>query len=65
MNPMDLLKVEFGSLKSLADALGIKQNTVYCWHQSNIPIKYLKKIEDLTDGKVNRYLLRPDLFKKD
>jgi DNA-binding transcriptional regulator YdaS (Cro superfamily) len=65
MNPMDLLKIEFGSLKELAEALKIKPNTVYLWGQSNIPFKYLKAIEELTNNKLTREQLRPDLFKKD
>jgi DNA-binding transcriptional regulator YdaS (Cro superfamily) len=65
MNPMDLLKIEFGSLKDLADKLNLKPNTVYLWGQSNIPFKYLKAIEELTDHKLTREMLRPDLYKKD
>ena len=62
---MDLLKYEFGSLKDLADTLEIKANTVYLWGQSNIPFKYLKQIEQITEGRLTKEMLRPDLFKKD
>jgi hypothetical protein len=65
MNPMDLLKIEFGSLKTLAEALEIKPNTVYLWGQTKIPFKYLKEIEKLSDLRLTREQLRPDLFKKD
>lgn len=65
MNPMDLLKYEFGSLKDLADKLEIKPNTVYLWGQTQIPIGYLKQISELTDGRLTKEILRPDLFKKD
>jgi Putative antitoxin of bacterial toxin-antitoxin system, YdaS/YdaT len=65
MNPMDLLKIEFGSLKTLAEALNIKPNTVYLWGQSAIPFKYLRQIETLSGGRLTKELLRPDLFKKD
>lgn len=65
MNPMDLLKIEFGSLKDLAFKLGIKPNTVYLWGQSNIPLKYVAKIEQLSELRLTRETLRPDLFKKD
>ena len=64
MNPMDLLKIEFGSLVNLAEKLGIKPNTIYLWGQTNIPFKYLKQIEQLSDYKLTREQLRPDLFKK-
>lgn len=65
MNPMDLLKIEFGSLKDLAEKLDIKPNTVYLWGQTNIPYKYLKKIEQISEGNLTKEMLRPDLFKKD
>ena len=65
MNPMDLLKYEFGSLKDLADKLEIKPNTVYLWGQTKIPVGYLKQISELTEGRLTKEILRPDLFKKD
>jgi len=65
MNPMDLLKIEFGSLKDLAEKLDLKPNTIYLWGQQQIPFKYVKQIEELSNGKVTREMLRPDLFKKD
>ena len=65
MNPMDLLKIEFGSLVNLAEQLGIKPNTIYLWGQTNVPFKYLKKIEELSNHKLTREQLRPDLYKKD
>ena len=65
MNPMDLLKIEFGSLTNLAEKLGIKPNTIYLWGQTNIPFKYLKTLEELSSNKLTREMLRPDLFKKD
>lgn len=65
MNPMDLLKIEFGSLKDLAEKLEIKPNTVYLWGQTNIPLKYLSRIEKLSELRLTREQLRPDLFKKD
>ena len=63
MHPMDLLKIEFGSLKDLAERLDLKPNTVYLWGQSQIPLKYIAKIEELTNNKLTREMLRPDLFK--
>jgi hypothetical protein len=65
MNPMDLLKIEFGSLKDLAEKLNLKPNTVYLWGQTNVPFKYLKEIEELSENKLTREMLRPDLYKKD
>jgi hypothetical protein len=65
MNPMDLLKIEFGSLKDLADKLNLRPNTIYLWGQTHVPFKYLKQIEELSEHKLTREMLRPDLFKKE
>ena len=65
MNPMDLLRIEFGQLKDLAEKLDLKPNTVYLWGQTNIPFKYLRQIEELSELRLTREMLRPDLFKKD
>jgi len=65
MNPMDLLKIEFGSLRNLAELLALRPNTVVLWGQTHIPFKYIKEIEKLSDYRVTREMLRPDVFKKD
>ena len=65
MNPSDLLKIEFGSLKDLAEKLGIQPQTIYLWNSSKIPFKYLRQIEQLSELRLTREMLRPDLFKKD
>ena len=62
MKPMDLLKIEFGSLKRLAESLNLKPNTVYLWGQTHIPLKYVAQIERLSSNKLTREMLRPDLF---
>lgn len=64
MNPIDLLKIEFGSLKDLAEKLELTPNTIYLWDKNRIPLKYLARIEQLTDLRLTREQLRPDLFKK-
>ena len=65
MNPMDLLKIEFGSIRNLAEQLNIRPNTVTLWGQTHIPFKYIKEIEKLSENRVTREMLRPDVFKKD
>jgi len=65
MNPMDLLKIEFRTLETLADKLGIPANTVYQWGKTNIPFRWIKDIEELSELRLTREMLRPDLFKKD
>jgi hypothetical protein len=65
MNPSDLLKIEFGSLINLAEKLGIQPQTIYLWNSNKIPFKYLRQIEELSELRLTREQLRPDLFKKD
>jgi len=65
MNPMDLLRIEFRTLENLASQLGIPANTVYQWNKTNIPFKWIKDIEQLSELRLTREMLRPDLFKKD
>ena len=65
MNPMDLLRVEFRTLGELANKLNIRANTLYLWNRSQIPVKYIKDIEQLSEGRLTKEMLRPDLFKKD
>lgn len=62
---MDLLKIEFGSLRNLADLLQITPNSVVLWGQTHIPFKYIRQIEKLSENRVTREMLRPDIFKKD
>lgn len=62
---MDLLKIEFGTLKTLAEHLNLSPNNVYLWGQTNVPFKYVKKICELSNGRLTAEMLRPDLFKKD
>ena len=62
MNPMDFLRVEFGTLANLSKLLGIRANTIYLWGRSNIPTKYIKEICYLSDGRLTKEMLRPDLF---
>lgn len=65
MKPIDLLKIEFGSLKDLAEKLEITPNAVYVWGVNKVPMKYLSKIEQLSELRLTREQLRPDLYKKD
>jgi len=62
---MDLLRIEFRTLEALAEKLGIPANTVYQWNKTNIPTKWIKDIEELSELRLTREQLRPDLFKKD
>jgi DNA-binding transcriptional regulator YdaS (Cro superfamily) len=63
MKNFNHLLIYFGSTKRIAYALNVNPSTVYLWKRTDkVPIRYLKKIEDLTEGKVNTFNLRPDLL---
>lgn len=65
MSPFDALKIEFGTLSQLASLLRMKETAIYQWVKRNqIPIKHLKRIEELSQGRLTAELLRPDLFGK-
>lgn len=66
MNQFDMLSVEFGTLYKLAKLVGVEPQAVYNWKmRGQIPIKQLKKIKELSQGRLTIEMLRPDLFKKD
>lgn len=65
MNPMDLLRFEFGTLKELAEIFEVKPNAVTLWGRNGIPVRYLKQIELHTEGRLTKEMLRPDLFIKE
>lgn len=58
-----LLQAEFGTLGNLSEQINVGQSAVYNWlTRGHIPIKHLKKIEELSEGRVTRKMLRPDIF---
>jgi len=57
------LQVEFGTLDELSKLLGVRNTAVYNWlSRKQIPIKHLKKISVLSEGRLTKEMLRPDLF---
>ncbi len=60
----DLIKLEFGTLKAFAKAINVTETSVQRWNREGYPIGRLKQIEELTEGKITRQILRPDLFVK-
>jgi len=59
------LKTEFGTLYKLAILLGIRETAIYQWKsRTNIPIKHVRRIEQLSNGRITREMLRPDIFAK-
>jgi hypothetical protein len=66
MKPFDALKLEFGVLANLAKPLGVRENAIYQWSKRGIiPIKHIRTLIDLSEGRLTKEVLRPDLFKKD
>jgi len=61
-NNFNKLMLEFKTVKSLAYALSVSRSIVYQWKHKGIPVKYLKEIAMLTDGRLQPYDLRPDLL---
>lgn len=53
-----------GSQRCLAQHLNITQQAVSSWISvaKRVPAEYVLKMEKLTNGKVTRYELRPDLY---
>jgi DNA-binding transcriptional regulator YdaS (Cro superfamily) len=56
------LLLEFGSAKAVAIDLGVSVQAVYLWAKlDRVPTRYLKKIEELTEGRIQPKDLRPEL----
>ena len=53
----------FGILGELSKLLGVRNTAVYNWlSREQIPIRHLKKISVLSEGRITKEMLRPDLF---
>ena len=58
-----LLQAEFGTLDELSKLLGVKNTAVYNWiARQQIPIRHIKKLNVLSEGRLTKEMLRPDLF---
>ena len=63
MSPFDAIKIEFGTLAELGVLMGLRVNVVYQWtKRGHIPTRHLKKIGELSEGRLTPEILRPDLF---
>jgi len=66
MHQLNLIKAEFGSVKWLADQLEVRPSAIYNWaDRGRVPIRHLKRIRELSEGRLTKEILRPDLFIKD
>lgn len=66
IEPLKLAVAICGSQKEMAGKLGISQNHLSnCVNgRANIPAKYCRKIEAITNGDITAEELRPDIFYK-
>lgn len=63
MKKFSMLEIEIGTCAEIAHALGVGVSIVYLWRRRDVvPVKYLRPIEKITEGRVNPKFLRPDLF---
>ena len=52
-----------GTMRDLARELGVTTQTIYYWLRgTEVPLKYLKRIEELSRGLFTKEMIRPDLF---
>ena len=53
-------------VSQIAEQLGCKAATIYGWCRNDYKIStcYLKKMEQLSNGRFTKEMLRPDLYKK-
>ena len=53
----------FGSQRKLAKAIGMYPQQINGWvNTGKVPVKHCKKIEQVTNGEVTCFDLRPDVF---
>jgi hypothetical protein len=65
MQTFEALAYEFGSLASIASKLGVRESAIYAWKARNrVPIKHIRTLVDLSEGRLSKEVLRPDLFQK-
>lgn len=62
MTPLEKAVEMFRSQAAFARALGVVPMTVSQWKVRGIPADWCPHIERVTDGRVTRAELRPDLF---
>jgi hypothetical protein len=59
----NILQAEFGTLDELSKMLGVRNTAIYNWMaRGQIPLKHLRKLNDLSQGRLTKEMLRPDIF---
>lgn len=61
-HPIEIAAGIVGSYEALANQLGISKGAVHQWKSPDrkVPIEHCTRIEQITEGKVTRQMLRPD-----
>ncbi|MFM0630739.1 transcriptional regulator [Paraburkholderia xenovorans] len=61
-HPIEIAAGIAGSYEALANQLGISKGAVHQWKSPDrkVPIEHCTRIEQITEGKVTRQMLRPD-----
>lgn len=54
----------FGGQAALAEKLGLTKMAITQWKERKVPLERAIEIEKLTNNKVTRHDLRPDIFDK-
>ena len=58
-----ILQAEFGTLDELSKMLGVRNTADYNWMaRGQRPLKHLRKLNNLSQGRLTKEMLRPDLF---
>lgn len=61
MTPSELARAAgFKTVAELADAIGVKPPSLYQWRE--VPAKRAVQIEQLSEGRLQRHVMRPDLW---
>lgn len=60
--PLEEAIAIYGTQKAFADILDCDPMAVYRWKENGVPANRCVQIERVTNGKVTRQDLRPDLF---
>ncbi len=64
MDTFTALKMEFGSLASIASKLGLRESAIYQWAaRKQVPLKHVNKLIELSENRLTKEILRPDIFK--
>ena len=61
-SPFELVTEMIGSQAKIGALVGVRQSTVSYWAKTGIPAEKAIELEEATEGRVPRWLSRPDLW---